>query len=485
MLCIKNVNHKGVPGQFRANADMIGWKSDEGGEPVIHAASSVKQAEWLEGKLRVLCEEEESGSTVLALDGFVASDFDKLWRHFKEHCEVYMKKHQPVATLSEAAFDAAMQSLELSADVVDEAPSGSVQKKSKEMDLLKKVEGVRDGLTEAVKGDKQALNRVFAANGCERIGRLRLVLDTVQIEVNRRDDRWLHLRHMAATVESVLRDLGTFKLWKPTDGDPNSSMARRQMVWELKRRQHGGDENCGLLEEAQLEEPAPTPQQPAYSEVSKLREGLQAGGFNPLAAMANPLAANGYNDPLKGGSADRDAAPSLPPAPAPPPAPAEEPDDPPSEPEEAPAEASQQVPAKYEDEEVADPTHVSAAPPGHQNDMGLHLSEQQRRMNYTRSDSLLEGWVWKRSRFLKNWRRRWLVLTKLQLESMKTRGGKKPTETIEAGTVHRVYAADGEVNMARCFCVASNKRTFFMVCDDEAQKAEWIKQITATLGTRR
>lgn len=31
-------------------------------------------------------------------------------------------------------------------------------------------------------GDKQALSRVFADKGCERIGRLRLVVDTVQLE---------------------------------------------------------------------------------------------------------------------------------------------------------------------------------------------------------------------------------------------------------------------------------------------------------------
>lgn len=46
-----------------------------------------------------------------------------------------------------------------------------------------KVETLRDGLDAAVGGDKQALSRVFAANGCERIGRLRLVVDTVQLEV--------------------------------------------------------------------------------------------------------------------------------------------------------------------------------------------------------------------------------------------------------------------------------------------------------------
>merc|ERR1719446_44387 len=99
------------------------------------------------------------------------------------------------------------------ADRVDEAPSGSVSKKAKEADLMKRVESVRDGLDQAVSGDKQALSRVFAANGCERIGRLRLVVDTVQLEVYHSDPRWQHLQGRAATVEGVLRELGTFRQW--------------------------------------------------------------------------------------------------------------------------------------------------------------------------------------------------------------------------------------------------------------------------------
>merc|ERR1719181_34756 len=116
----------------------------------------------------------------MSLKGFQPSDFDRLWRHFETHCQVYIKKHRAQASLTEEAFDGAMQTLERVADQVDEVASGSVQKKAKEQDLLKKVEGIRDGLEEAVKGDKQALSRVFAANECERIGRLRLVLDTVK-----------------------------------------------------------------------------------------------------------------------------------------------------------------------------------------------------------------------------------------------------------------------------------------------------------------
>lgn len=134
--------------------------------------------------------------------------------------------------------------------------------------------------------------------------------------------------------------------------------------------------------------------------------------------------------------------------------------------------------AKYEDEEVDNPNLAKAAPPG-------HGTIENRRMNYTRADSVLEGWVWKQSRFLKKWRRRWLVLTKEALESLKAREGLRATEIIESGTVHRVYSADAEVQMARCFCVVGKSRSFYMVCDDEAGKAEWMRQVVAVLGTGR
>ena len=46
------------------------------------------------------------------------------------------------------------------------------------------------GCRHQVSGDKQALSRVFADKGCERIGRLRLVVDTVQLEAGRAGWIW-------------------------------------------------------------------------------------------------------------------------------------------------------------------------------------------------------------------------------------------------------------------------------------------------------
>ena len=56
---------------------------------------------------------------------------------------------------------------------------------------------------------------------------------------------------------------------------------------------------------------------------------------------------------------------------------------------------------------------------------------------------LLEGWVWKRSRFWKRWRRRWLVLLPEELRSFRSRQaarqrGTQATEVVMKGSVLRV-----------------------------------------------
>ncbi|CAJ1330197.1 unnamed protein product [Effrenium voratum] len=441
---------EGEKGQFRANADQIGWRGASGATRV-NAASSVRRAEWFEGSLRLLC--EESGQAeVLALEGFKDADFDALWKYLEQTCGVYLKKVKPKAALEEADFDAAMRSIEQAADRVDETAPGSVQKKAKEADLMKKVESVRDGLDTAVSGDKQALSRVFAANGCERVGRLRLVVDTVQLEVYDTDPRWKHLLSKCNTIEAVLKELGTFRNWKPSaECQHSESLLRRAMVRELRYR-HGEEP------EAQVEPNAVAQDEDAqgWGEASYAtyaeEEVYPVQHPQPL-PEPEPTAGYGYSEPA--------AAP-------------------------APAAPQVKVPVidegqrkRYEDEEVSDPNSVRAGAPDDE------VDEATRRMRYTYPNSILEGWVWKRSRILKRWRRRWLVLLPGELMTFKYRGHREPTEVVPAGTVMRIYSADGEVQQARCFCVVVRERNYYMVCDDETQKRGWMQQIEKSLCQRR
>eukprot|EP00439_Symbiodinium_sp_Y106_P029029 s8200_g3.t1 len=51
-----------------------------------------------------------------------------------------------------------------------------------------------------------------------------------------------------------------------------------------------------------------------------------------------------------------------------------------------------------------------------------------------------------------------MVLLPSGLRSFKYRGHKEPTESVQNGSVMRVYSADGEVQQARCFCVVVRER---------------------------
>ncbi|CAK0904820.1 unnamed protein product, partial [Prorocentrum cordatum] len=148
------------------------------------------------------------------------------------------------------------------------------------------VESIRDGLELAISGDKQALSRVFAANSCERIGRLRLVVDTVQLEVYHTDPRWKHLISRAATIEAVLKELGTFRQWRPRDDD--SSLARRQMIRELKRRHGGADDTDGAESWPEGE----------ADQAKQAREAALAGSIAALGPLGQ-LPLGGFRPPLE------------------------------------------------------------------------------------------------------------------------------------------------------------------------------------------
>jgi len=93
--------------------------------------------------------------------------------------------------------------------------NSAVKRVAAERDLLSTAENARDLLVLAVKGAKEWLDTVFGGS-CERIGRLRLVLDQVRFsDMHSSDPRWQQLREHVEIVEAVLRDLGTFKPWVP------------------------------------------------------------------------------------------------------------------------------------------------------------------------------------------------------------------------------------------------------------------------------
>jgi len=105
-----------------------------------------------------------------------------------------------------------------------------------ETNLLKSAEQARDLLAKLVAGEKDQLDRIFGGT-CERIGRLRIALDQVTIsQMHAKDKRWHDLRSVVETIESVLKDLGTFRPWVPAATAAPSNLGYRG----LRRRYSPG-----------------------------------------------------------------------------------------------------------------------------------------------------------------------------------------------------------------------------------------------------
>lgn len=93
-------------------------------------------------------------------------------------------------------------------------------------------------------------------------------------------------------------------------------------------------------------------------------------------------------------------------------------------------------------------------------------------------DVIREGWLLKQSRYLQDWRRRWIVLTKDCLISYKGPGQYlTPTEYLSLQRCSTVKSADEDVHKANAFRVDTADRVFFLVAANTAEKEAWIGTI--------
>lgn len=106
-----------------------------------------------------------------------------------------------------------------------------------EWEFLNSADAAREVGLKAVKGEKKWLDEVFGGT-CERIGRLRMVLDSMRLsDKHERDARWVDLRGVVETIQAVLQELGTFKSWMPSSSKDKFSsglLAGGKNVEELK-----------------------------------------------------------------------------------------------------------------------------------------------------------------------------------------------------------------------------------------------------------
>eukprot|EP01057_Protomagalhaensia_wolfi_P003417 Protomagalhaensia_wolfi_Nauph_80__3416@NODE_346_length_2715_cov_412_428625_g227_i1_p3_GENE_NODE_346_length_2715_cov_412_428625_g227_i1NODE_346_length_2715_cov_412_428625_g227_i1_p3_ORF_typecomplete_len127_score18_26PH/PF00169_29/2_5e21PH_9/PF15410_6/5_1e09PH_11/PF15413_6/0_00012PH_8/PF15409_6/6_6e06PH_3/PF14593_6/1_9e05PH_13/PF16652_5/0_0004PH_15/PF17339_2/0_00091PH_6/PF15406_6/0_062_NODE_346_length_2715_cov_412_428625_g227_i114741854 len=94
------------------------------------------------------------------------------------------------------------------------------------------------------------------------------------------------------------------------------------------------------------------------------------------------------------------------------------------------------------------------------------------------ADIVKEGWLLKQSRFLLDWRRRWIVLTKTHLCSYKQPGNyENPTEVLPLSHCTTVRSAEDDVQKANVFRVDTPTRVFLLVASHMNDKESWIGAI--------
>ncbi|KAL8272194.1 hypothetical protein Esti_003859 [Eimeria stiedai] len=96
-----------------------------------------------------------------------------------------------------------------------------------------------------------------------------------------------------------------------------------------------------------------------------------------------------------------------------------------------------------------------------------------------RDTVIKEGWLSKQSKFLKDWRRRWFVLTPQCLCSYRTSDvrSQKPTEVLYLRDCSTVKSADEELNKENAFRVDTPNRVFYLLAENTQDKESWIGHI--------
>merc|ERR1719378_1785701 len=94
------------------------------------------------------------------------------------------------------------------------------------------------------------------------------------------------------------------------------------------------------------------------------------------------------------------------------------------------------------------------------------------------NDIIKEGWLVKQSKHLKDWRRRYVVLTPQYLCTFKNQGDyRNPTEALRLRECSTVKSADEDTGKENSFRVDTPGRVFYLIADTAADKETWIGHI--------
>merc|ERR1712014_18025 len=131
---------------------------------------------------------------------------------------------------TEAKADELIDKLEAACDRVEDAQNSVVKLHLFELELLTKVEQMRDFMSSVLQDDKSALIEIFGGD-CSRIARIRCVLEGVHFSKKNAKDRRLTMCMRACeSVESILVDMGFQEMLssaqKEVEADSRSNMLR-------------------------------------------------------------------------------------------------------------------------------------------------------------------------------------------------------------------------------------------------------------------
>jgi len=221
ILRVQGIMCMGEVGVLCGDEERVGWccgsaAAGRGFESVSMPVASIQKAEWYQGQVRLQCEQDGKDSPeVMFLQGFRAADFDALWRYLGTFSNTYLHKIPLRSSCTATEFDEALLQFESAAERVSESASGSVQRKARENNVMQTVEVVLGALERAIDGDRQELCEVFGADDHRRTEKLRHLLDMLRLDLYGQDPRWLRLRKFCDTIEGILADMGTFRFWAP------------------------------------------------------------------------------------------------------------------------------------------------------------------------------------------------------------------------------------------------------------------------------
>ena len=90
-------------------------------------------------------------------------------------------------------------------------------------------------------------------------------------------------------------------------------------------------------------------------------------------------------------------------------------------------------------------------------------------------EPIKQGWLFKQSRHLKQWRRRWVVLTKTLLATYPSEDiSGSPTEAFELKKCQAIRSADDETKKTNSFKLEHNGEEFYFYADTPKEKDGWI-----------